>query len=115
MADNEFSPSRFMEYEGSFVLSFDAFDANGAGGLFEEAGYEGGGYAWEGVVQTLVKMRAPKLAKKLSYDPEASMFSVNSPDRDAIRQVAALIREAIDNPALLREAIANADPDVMDG
>ena len=115
MADDEFAPCQLGEHDGDFFLTFDDFEANGAGLVFDEAGFDGGGYGWHGVVEALVKMRVPKLRRKLAYDPEASMFSVSSKDRDALRQVAGLIREAIADPALLREAISKADPEVMEG
>ena len=41
------------------------------------------------------------------------MLVVLSPDRDALKQVAALIREAIADPELLKRAIEKADPDLM--
>lgn len=115
MANNEFAPCQFQEQDGVYFLSFDDLDANGASLVFDEAGFDGGGYGWHGVVEALVKMRARKLRRKLDYDPEASMFVVSSNDRDALRQVAELIREAIADPTLLREAIAKADPEVMEG
>lgn len=115
MADDPFAPCRFHEHEHSFSLTFDAFDTNGADAVFEEAGFDGGGYAWEGVVRALVQMHAPKLKKKLSYDPEASMFCVVSKDREALGHVAALIQLVLADPALLRDAITHADPDIMEG
>lgn len=115
MVEDEFTPCRFMELDGKFHLAFDDFDANDAGLVFDEAGFDGGGYGWHGVVEALVGMRAPKIRRKLRYDPEAGMFSVSSKDRDALRQVAGLIREAVAEPSLLREAISKADPEVMEG
>lgn len=115
MSEDPFVPCRFHDHDGSYSLTFDDFSANAADTVFEEAGFDGGGYGWEGVVRALVKLRAPTLKKKLSYDPEASMFCAVSTDRDALVQVAELIRTAVADPALLREAIANADPDIMEG
>ncbi len=115
MAEDEFAPCQLGEQDGGYYLTFDDFGAGGADLVFDEAGFDGGGYGWHGVVEALVKMRAPKLRRKLSYDPEASMFSVSSKDRDALRQVAGLIRAAVADPALLREAISKADPDIMEG
>jgi len=60
-------------------------------------------------------MRVPRLRRKLSYDPEGSMFAVTSKDRDAIRQVADLIRAAINDASLLRAAISKAAPDLLNG
>ncbi len=113
MADDDFAPCRFGEYEsGRYALTFDDFTATAA--LFEEAGQDGGGYGWHGAVEALVRLRAPHLRRKLRYDPEASLFVVLSKSPDALREVAGLIRAAVADPALLREAIANADPDLMD-
>jgi hypothetical protein len=97
---------------GTYSLAFTDFD--GTASVFEEAGHEGGGYDWQGVVDALVRMRAPKLRRKLNYDPEGSMFAVWSKDADAIRQAAELIRAAVEDHDLLREAIRKADPDLMD-
>lgn len=115
MGKDEFAPCVVGEQDGEFFLTFDDFGANGADLVFDEAGFDGGGYGWHGVVEALVKMRAPKLKRKLNYDPEASMFAVSSKDRDALKQVAELIRAAVAEPALLREAISNADPDILEG
>lgn len=115
MAD-DFTPCQFHQHDdGTCSLTFTAFDTNGADSVFEAAGYDGGGYGWEGVVRALVQSHSPKLKKKLRYDPEASMFCVVSKDREALVQVAALIRTAVSDPAVLREAISNADPDIMEG
>ena len=111
-AENEFAPFRFGKHEDTYSLAFSDFDPTAE--VFEERGQEGGGYGWHGVVEALVRLRAPKLKKKLRYDPEASMFVVLSKDREALKQVAGLMREALADPALLRQAIENADPDLMD-
>lgn len=109
--ENEYAPCFGGGGDGRYWLGFTAFAGTAA--VFEELGQEGGGYGWHGVVDALVRMRAPKLRKKLSYDPEASMFTVSSTDAAAIRQVCDLIRAALADPALLREAIGRADPDLM--
>jgi hypothetical protein len=88
------------------------FDA--CANVFEEMGYEAGGYAWHGVVDSLVRLHAPQLRRKIKFDPEASMFAAYSKKLDVIRQIAELIRAAMNSPDLLREAIENANPDLMD-
>src|SRR5947208_13835105 len=109
---DDFAPCQLVEHEdGTYRLLLTDFDATAA--TFEEMGQEGGGYGWHGVVEALVRMKAPHIAKKLSYDPEASMFVAVSKDRRVLRKVAGLIRSAIDDPKLLKEAIENADPELM--
>src|SRR5262249_40362236 len=108
-----FAPCKLVEHDGGhYSLVFNDFDK--AAAVFEGMGYEAGGYAWHGAVDALVRMHAPKLAKSLEYDPEASMFVVVSNDKEALREVAGLMRKTLRDPALLREAIANADPELMD-
>jgi hypothetical protein len=59
-------------------------------------------------------MKAPELKKKLDYDLEASSFVALSKDKAALKQVAELIRDAVKDPKLLKDAIKKADPDLMD-
>ena len=100
--------------EGYF-LSFDDFNASPAiNDAFEEAGYESTGYAWHGLVEALVRTNAPHLASQVKYDPESSMFVALSPSREALVQVAALMRDAMDDVDMLQQALNNADPELMD-
>jgi hypothetical protein len=110
---DEFAPCSLVEHDdGTFSLVFDDFDP--AADTFEEMGFDAGGYAWHGVVEALVRLRAPRLRKEVNYDPEASMFVAYGKSKEALKAVAALMREAIADRDLLREAIENADPDLMD-
>ena len=109
--EDEFAPLKMIETDGSYSLMLTSFDPWAA--AFEEMGYEGGGYGWHGVADALVRLKAPKLKKKFSYDPEASMFVAFGKDRDALAQLAGLIREAMADPALLKEAIGKANPKLM--
>ena len=110
--NDDFAPCQIGEQEGgTYSLMFTDFDATTA--TFEELGREGGGYGWHGVVEALVRLKAPHLARRLTYDPEASMFVALSKDRHALETVAGLIRSAIADSRVLNEAIENADPDLM--
>ena len=113
MAKNEFAPCKLVEDDdGSFQLIFNDIDPTAE--IFEELDQEGGGYGWHGVVDALVRMKAPRLATKVKYDREASMFVALSKDRNVLKEVAERIRSARMAPKLLREAIEKADPDLMD-
>lgn len=111
---DEFAPCRLVEHDdGTFSITFDAFEP--AADVFAEHGYEdAGGYAWHGVVEAMVRARAPKIKKLVKYDPEGSMFAAYGKDRDALKQVAALIRDALADREVLAEFIEKADPDLMD-
>lgn len=110
---DDFAPCTLVEHDdGNYSLCFTDFNATAD--TFEEMDQEGGGYGWHGVVDALVRMKAPKLQKQLDYDPEGSMFVALSDDKDVLKKVAELIRAAIADPKLLKQAIKKADPDLMD-
>jgi hypothetical protein len=111
MASDDFAPCQLVEHDGSCSLLFT--DCLPTEGLFEEMGQEGGGYGWHGVVDALVRMKAPHLKCLLDYDPEGSLFVALSEDREALGEVAGLIRASIAEPELLRESIRHADPELM--
>lgn len=108
---NAFAPFRLLETDGSYSLMLTEFDDWAE--AFEEAGHEFSGYGWHGVADALIRLKAPKLKRKVKFDPEASMFVAYGTDRAAIVQLASLLREAAADPAVLKEAIKNADPRLM--
>ena len=107
------APCRLVDHGGGrYSLCFDDY-AMPAMPLFEQLGLQGGGYTWEAVVRTLVKLRHPDLASQLTYDSEAGMFVAIGP-RQALVTVARLIQAAIGDPLVLRTAIERADPDTLE-
>lgn len=112
MSNNEFAPFRLVENEDGFNLYLDEFDE--CAETFDEAGYESGGYGWHGVADALIRLKAPHLKKKIEFDPEASLFVAFSQDRAAIEELGRLLRNAIDDKTLLKTALENADPELMD-
>jgi hypothetical protein len=112
MPDLDITPFIMSEHKESYRLLLTEFDRGAA--VFEANGYDSGGYAWHGVAETLIRLRAPHLADKVKFDPESSMFVAYGPDRDALVELAALLKSAMDDRELLQIAISNADPDSMD-
>jgi Immunity protein 51 len=111
---DEFAPLKLIETSpGNFSLLLTEFTPWAE--TFEAMGYpEAGGYAWHGVADALVRWKAPKLKKKFNYDPESRMFAAYGKDRDALVQFATLILAAMADPAVLKEAIERANPELMD-
>src|SRR4051812_46384145 len=99
MAD-EFAPLRLLEADGSYTLMLTEFDR--WAGTFEEVGQDGGGYGWHAVADALIRLKAPKLKRKVKYDPEASMFVAYGTDRAALVQLAELLLAAMADPAVLK-------------
>lgn len=107
-----YQPCKIIEVESGYCLMFTEFEC--CEDTFTQMGKEGGGYGWHAVVDAMVRLKEPDIANALKYDPEASMFCAISKDRQALEKVGALIRSAVENPQLLKEAIENADPDLWD-
>lgn len=97
---------------GFYSLTFSAFDKVDHVPKLHDR--QGGGYTWHAIVDSLVRMRAPEIASFIDYDPEGNTFVALSTDENALRTVAGLIAEAVGDPALLRKAIANADPSILE-
>ena len=110
--NKDITPFIMSAHENSFSLLLTEFDAGAE--VFEEHGYESGGYGWHGVADALIRLHAPQLADKVKFDPESSMFCAYGPDRAALKALAELLKRAMNEPELLKSALENADPELMD-
>ena len=104
--NNDYAPFVLSEQHSLLLTEFDACYE-----IFEEAGYESGGYGWHGVAESLIRLKAPHLAKKINFDPEASMFVAYGDDRAALEELARLLISAMNDEVLLKTALENADPE----
>ena len=98
----ETSPSKF-----SLLLS----DFSPASEVFDEAGIEGGGYAWESVARHIVENVAPELGGRLGFDPEASMFCAYGEDRDALADLGTRLAALFLDRAALTKVIETIGPE----
>ena len=112
---DDYEPGALVEYEGefSFVFGTGRNNLESAVAVFEEMGYTGNGYTWDAVVDALIRMHASDLVDKLDYTSEGGMFCVESTDPEALKIVAQLLRKALQDTDLLREAIKNADKELF--
>ncbi|MEO8701748.1 MAG: Imm51 family immunity protein [Kofleriaceae bacterium] len=67
---------------GTFSLLLTTFEP--AGAVFQAAGLEGGGYAWEGIARYVTEVVVPEIASRVGMDPESSMFCAYGEDRAAL-------------------------------
>ncbi|MEU1432385.1 immunity 51 family protein [Nocardia sp. NPDC005746] len=118
MTDREtFAPLVFFEYDhkpGHYCLMLSDNHMLSAEAVFAEFGYDGGGYGWAGVARSAVAMRAPELAERLNYDPEAGMFVAYGDDAEALQRLGALLQEAHRDSTVLSGFIAGGDPEWFD-
>lgn len=96
--------------DGTWALVLPAGEAP-AEQAITDSGHEGNGYFWEGVAERLVVERAPDLATRLSYDPEAAAFVAYGPDHDALTQLGRLMAAVANDRERLAALIARAEAD----
>ncbi|MET8655004.1 MULTISPECIES: immunity 51 family protein [Nocardia] len=118
MTDREtFAPLVFFEYDhkpGNYCLMLSDNHMLATQGVFAAAGYEGGGYDWAGVARSVVNSRLPDAAERIRFDPEAGMFVAYGTDPDALRELGAVLRDAVHDHELLAEFISTGDPEWFD-
>ncbi|MFE7131375.1 immunity 51 family protein [Streptomyces sp. NPDC057638] len=118
MTDREtYAPLVFFEYDhhqGRYclMLTDDAMVARED--VFSAYGYDGGGYAWTGVARCIVRTWEPEEAGRVGFDPEAGMFVAYGEDPEALRRLGKLMREAFEDPSVLREYVRDGEPDWFD-
>ncbi|WP_326595494.1 immunity 51 family protein [Streptomyces sp. NBC_01803] len=115
--DTGLAPLVFFEYDhrpGTFCLLLSDAAMVAVEDVFERCGQYGNGYGWAGVARSAVRARAPELAGRFGYDPEAGMFVAYGEDADALRRLGMLLREALHDRAVLRELIESGDPEWFD-
>ena len=118
MTDRDtFAPLVFFEYDhkpGSFCLMLSDQHMLDTEKVFTDRGYDGCGYGWAGVARSAVRSRAPELTDRFGLDPEAGMFVAYGEDADALRALAPLLVQALEDHRLLGELIDAGEPDWFD-
>jgi hypothetical protein len=77
----------------------------------QAAGFQGGGYTWEGIVYGLLKLRSPETIAAVQFDAEGEGLAIWSHRRDALETISKLVIEAKSDCALLAQAIETAERD----
>ncbi|GAB3159701.1 hypothetical protein GCM10027290_64900 [Micromonospora sonneratiae] len=111
------TPLKLFEYDhapGNYCLLLSDNDMVDTAAVFEEHGYEGGGYAWAGVARSAVATHAPELADRVRYDPEAGMFVAYGTDAAALEQLGGLLHQAFHDRDALAALIRAGEPDWFD-
>lgn len=98
----DISPFTLIETSpGKFSLLLSEFEP--ANEVFDPAGSEGGGYAWEAVARHIVENVESELEDRLDFDSEGSMFCAFGEDRGALIALGAtLTRLFHDHSALAK-------------
>ena len=98
--------------EVTYYLSMDEFGDFEE--VFQDCGYEGGGYDWEAVARQVIRGRAPHLEDQIRFDPEGSMFTAYGDNQNALIELATQMKEVMSDTDSLKATIEAADPDWFD-
>ncbi|RMI32732.1 Imm51 family immunity protein [Nocardia stercoris] len=106
-AANELAPLQLLETSPgkySLILGDTAMVRRAA--VFESHGHEGGGYDWDSVARTVVRLEIPAVGDRIGFDPEAGMFCAYGTDEEALRTLGARLAEVFHDPQRLAQSIA---------
>jgi hypothetical protein len=92
---------------GEYSLSLEAGTTD-VDDLISELGHEPNGYFWEGIVELLVTNESPSLEGRFSSDPEGGAYIATSNDRDALDDLAVLLRAVAADGNRLRQLMVFA-------
>lgn len=112
-----FAPLVFFEYDhnpGNYCLMLSDSHMVELEEVFAAADYEGNGYGWAGVATTIVRVKAPELADRVKFDPEAGMFVAYGSDAEALQHLGTLLQAAHRDRAVLTDLLGSGDPEWFD-
>jgi len=98
--------------DGRFIYQY--YDVNEPDSHMESlqtAGFQGGGYTWEGIVYGLLKLRSPETLAAVEFDAEGEGLAIWSRQSDALETISRLVTEAKADCSLLSKAIEAAQRD----
>ena len=94
---------------GQFSLLLTTFDP--AAAVFEAAGSDGLGYAWDAIARYVIGVVAPQLDGKLDLDPEGSMFCAYGTDRAALEMLGTKLATLFNDRNALAAVIEELGPE----
>jgi len=97
---------------GHYSLLLTQFEP--ASSVFEAAGVDGGGYAWEGIAKHVAESVVPELAGRFSLDPEASMFCAYGDDPTVLERLGSELARAFHDAVTLAAMIQQIGRDGFD-
>ena len=92
-----------------FALTVECFDQK-AIKHFKKQGYEGNGYTWQGLTESIARLELDDKANDLCHTPGADEAMVTSDDEAILQLIETKIKMAFNNTDYMKKVIDNADP-----
>lgn len=77
-------------------------------------GLEGNGYTWAGIVDSIARLELASEHASFGWSPEADDLLVTCRERAPLERLRAAVARYAADESLLKNAIAKADPEMMD-
>ena len=81
---------------------------------FNEKGFEGNGYTWCGIIESIARLEFGDKSSSLSYSPEADSTMVIYKDKETLKNLELKVTEALKNSDYMKKVIENSNPEYMD-
>lgn len=82
--------------------------------FFEEHGYTGNGYTWEGHITQILEKEAPDLLDEIDFDPEAGGFFAYTDSGEAQARFVEILSPIFSDLDKLKQHVLAADRDRID-
>ena len=82
--------------------------------FFEQHGYTGNGYTWEGMVVQILEERDPELLDAVEFDPEANTFLAYVDNPETQQRFVDVLSPIFADLSILEQHVAKADRDRID-
>jgi hypothetical protein len=99
--------------DGSFGLRVASQDEE-TFAFFNDQDLLGDGCTWQAVVDALVRAQMPDEGPQMEFTCEAESLLIMSQDEALLKRVESLVLQAAQSEEAILDAIANADPDLLE-
>lgn len=99
---NVYQPFLFSSFQHSHRLTLSDLKWK----AFEKHDFLGDGEDWALVIENMLSEKNSTLLEKLSFGDETLMFCINSPDKDALHEIAEMVFTFYDDEILLDKCIS---------
>jgi len=108
----QISPFFWVDHEDSYSVCLDVGTYKEEIFLTrEDEGFEGGGYDWGSLVLVFLEEKVPELKGIVSFDPEASMFTAYSDNKEALEKFVVQFKLACEDNELILDLFSRAELD----
>ena len=74
-------------------------------------GFIGNGYDWASLAHAFLNEKCPELRDKITFDPEAGMFSADSEDKEALANFIYVFKKACEDKTLISDIFSRVEWD----